>query len=87
MLDPNQWTWVEKAGIITLLTGNIAALITTTRFAFKSLQERRWVPGWAYEEMMRERDRLRIENDAYRDVTLRAIRVTDRIVGSDTQEA
>ena len=85
MLDPAAWTWVEKAGIITLLTGNIAALITSARFAWKSIQERKWVPGWAYEELLRERDRLRIENDAYRDVTLRAIRVTDRIVGSDRE--
>jgi len=80
MLDPTQWTWVEKAGVISLLAGNIAALISTARFAFKSLQEKKWVPGWAYEEIVRERDRLRIENEAYRDVTLRAIRVTDRVV-------
>lgn len=85
MLDPAAWTWVEKAGVVSLLAGNIAALITTARFAFKSLQEKKWVPGWAYEEMVRERDRLRIENDAYRDVTLRAIRVTDRIVGSERE--
>ena len=80
MLDPAQWTWVEKAGVISLLAGNIAALISTARFAFKSLQEKKWVPGWAYDEIVRERDRLRIENEAYRDVTLRAIRVTDRVV-------
>ena len=80
MLDPAQWTWVEKAGVVSLLAGNIAALISTARFAFKSLQEKKWVPGWAYEELLRERDRLRIENEAYRDVTLRAIRVTDRVV-------
>ena len=80
MLDTTDWTWVEKAGIISLLAGNVAALITTARFAFKSLQEKKWVPGWAYEELLRERDRLRIENEAYRDVTLRAIRVTDRVV-------
>jgi hypothetical protein len=85
MLDPAAWTWVEKAGVVSLLAGNIAALITTARFAFKSLQEKKWVPGWAYDEMVRERDRLRIENDAYRDVTLRAIRVTDRIVGSERE--
>ena len=80
MLDPANWTWVEKAGVVSLLAGNIAALISTARFAFKSLQEKKWVPGWAYDEIVRERDRLRIENEAYRDVTLRAIRVTDRIV-------
>ena len=80
MLDTTDWTWVEKAGIVSLLAGNVAALITTARFAFKSLQEKKWVPGWAYEELLRERDRLRIENEAYRDVTLRAIRVTDRVV-------
>jgi len=80
MLDPQTWTWVEKAGVVSLLAGNICALISTARFAFKSLQEKKWVPGWAYEEIVRERDRLRIENEAYRDVTLRAIRVTDRIV-------
>jgi hypothetical protein len=82
MLDPAAWSWIEKAGIISLLGGNIAALVSVTRFAFKSLQNKQWVPGWAYTELAVERDRLRAENDAYRDVTLRAISITTKVIGS-----
>jgi hypothetical protein len=85
MLDPTTWSWLEKAGIISLLGGNIAALVSVTRFAFKSLQNKQWVPGWAYMELMVERDRLRSENDAYRDVTLRAISITTKVIGSKEQ--
>jgi len=85
-MDPATWSWAEKTGIVGLLCANILALVNVSRFAFKSLQERQWVPGWAYDDLIRERDRLRAENDAYRDVTLRAIRVTSKLVGHDEED-
>lgn len=85
MMNPAEWSWLEKAGIVSLLGGNIAALLSVGRFAFKSLQQRQWVPGWAYDELRCERDRLRAENDAYRDVTLRAIHVTAKLVEQERE--
>ena len=80
-MNPADWAWVEKASIILLLTLNLVALIIIARFIFKQLQERQWVPGWVYAELAEERDCLRVENKALRDVTLRAIKVTASAVG------
>jgi hypothetical protein len=81
MWDPSAWSWVEKASIITLLVANILALVGIARFAFNMILGKKIVPGWAYDDLARERDELRIENKALLGVTLRAIKVTDRAVG------
>ena len=79
-MTPETWAWIEKAGILTVLVCNIVVLVSITRFVFKQLQARQWVPGWVYQELADERDHLRVENKALRDVTLRAIKVTQNAV-------
>lgn len=84
MLQPETWAWIEKVGILTVLMLNLTAILGLGRFIFKQLQERRWVPGWVYAELAQERDYLKVENQALRGVTLRAIRVTANAVGLET---
>lgn len=80
-MTPEQWVWIEKAGVLTVLVVNIAALVAIARFVFRQLQTRQWVPGWVYQELADERDHLRVENKALRDVTLRAVKLTESAVG------
>lgn len=76
-----QWSWIEKAGILTVLLVNIWVLARLARFIFTQLQQKQWVPGWVYVELAQERDCLRVENKALRDVTLRAVKVTESAMG------
>lgn len=79
-MTPEQWTWIEKAGILTVLLINIWVMGRLARFIFTQLQQKQWVPGWVYVELAHERDSLRVENKALRDVTLRAVKVTESAV-------
>lgn len=76
-----QWAWIEKAGILTVLLVNIWVMARSARFIFTQLQQKQWVPGWVYLELAHERDCLRVENKALRDVTLRAVKVTESAIG------
>ena len=77
------WPIVEKGSIVAVLTLNIVVLGRLGKFVFTSLQAKEWVPGWIYEQLLRERDELKIEVRTLRGVAGRAIRITDRMVGSE----
>jgi hypothetical protein len=81
VLQPETWAWIEKAGILTVLLCNMWVLGRLGRFIFTQLQAKQWVPGWVYLELAHERDSLRVENKALRDVTLRAVKVTESALG------
>lgn len=84
-LDPATWAWVEKASIVGLLAANIVALLSLGRVAMKLVLGKQVVPGWALEDARQENAYLRRENEALRNVTLRAVRVARVMVDADEE--
>lgn len=80
-MTPEQWAWIEKAGILTVLLANIVVLYKLGVVGLRQITGGEWVPGRYYKDLCADRDRLRAENDAYRSVTLRAVGVVERVAG------
>jgi hypothetical protein len=73
---------IEKFGIVAVLAINAVVLWKLGVVGLKQITSGEWVPGRYYKDVTAERDRLRAENDAYRSVTLRAVGVAERIIGT-----
>jgi hypothetical protein len=64
----------SRLGVVLVLLINIFAFV-------RGILTKQVVPGWAYDEIKADRDRLRVENELLRNYAFRAVSGLERAVG------